>query len=160
MALLIKELRARKGLTQVEAAKLTGIPLRTYKEYETNPKREGTLKYEHIRRVLEEYGRIDETHGVLTQEQIAQACADVFGKYDVSYAILFGSYANGTATEMSDVDLLVSTTITGLAFFGLAEELRRTLNKKVDLLDLRQLKNNEELLDNVLREGIRIYVQK
>ncbi len=160
MALLIKELRAKKSLTQVEAAKLTGIPLRTYKEYETNPKREGTLKYEHIRRVLEEYGRIDETHGVLAQDRIVQACADVFGKYDVSYAILFGSYANGTATETSDVDLLVATTITGLAFFGLAEELRRALNKKVDLLDLRQLKDNDELLNNILREGIRIYVQK
>ncbi len=160
MALLIKELRARKGLTQVEAARLTGIPLRTYKDYETNPKREGTVKYKHIVRALEEYGRIDETHGILKQDELVQLAADIFVKYDVSYAILFGSYARGTATETSDVDLLVSTTVTGLAFFGLAEELRGALNKKVDLLDLRQLKGNEELLDGVLREGIRIYVQK
>ena len=160
MALSMKELRAKKGLTQVQASALTGIPLRTYKEYETNPKKEGTLKYEHILRVLNEYGRIDEKHGILTKAEIERICADVFAKYDVPYAILFGSYARGEATETSDVDLVVSTTVSGLAFFGLAEDLRNALRKKVDLLDRRQLDGNPDLLDHVLGEGIRIYEQK
>ena len=160
MALSIRELRAEKGLTQVRASALTGIPLRTFKEYETNPKKEGTLKYEHIVRVQNEYGRIDETHGILSKTEIERICADVFAKYDVSYAILFGSYARGEATETSDVDLVVSTAVTGLAFFGLAEDLRNALRKKVDLLDRRQLDGNPDLLDHVLREGIRIYEQK
>lgn len=49
--------------------------------------------------------------------------------YD-SFCYLFGSYAKNTANELSDVDLLVSTKITGMAFFGLAEKLREALHKK------------------------------
>ena len=75
----------------------------------------------------------------------------------MKYCILFGSYARGSATEKSDVDILISTEITGLRFFGIAEKLRQELHKKVDLLDTEQLNNNKELLDDILKEGIRIY---
>lgn len=47
--------------------------------------------------------------------------------------------------------------ITGLQYFGLAERLREELHKKIDLLDPKQLLNNEQLLNEVLKEGIRIY---
>ena len=40
----------------------------------------------------------------------------------VQYQYLFGSYAKGNATEGSDVDLLVSTDVRGLKFYGLAEK--------------------------------------
>ena len=58
---------------------------------------------------------------------------------------------------MSDVDLLVSTKITGMSFFGLAEKLREALHKKVDLLNIEQLNNNQELLNEILMDGIKIY---
>ena len=35
--------------------------------------------------------------------------------------------------------------------------MRGALHKKVDLLDIKQLLNNEELLNEVLGEGIKIY---
>ena len=41
----------------------------------------------------------------------------------------------------SDIDLLVSSDIKGLKFFGLVEELRQELHKKVDVLDISQLTN-------------------
>ena len=44
-----------------------------------------------------------------------------------------GSYAKGKATETSDIDLFVSDSITGLKFYELAEKLRESLHKKVDL---------------------------
>ena len=37
-----KELRALAGISQAEAAAFTGIPLRTYKNYENDPAKIGT----------------------------------------------------------------------------------------------------------------------
>ena len=68
-------------------------------------------------------------------------------------------YANllYAAKEASDIDLLISSNATGIKFFGLIEELRENLKKKVDLLDVNQLNNNLELLKEILKEGIKIY---
>ena len=55
------------------------------------------------------------------------------------------------------MDLLISTDISGIKFYDLAESLREALNKKVDLLKLEQLKDNPELVNEILRDGIRIY---
>ena len=76
------------------------------------------------------------------------------------YCILFGSYAKGNAGDSSDVDLLISSDVKGLKFFGMVEKLRETLHKRVDVLDLDQLKNNLELTDEILKDGIRIYAQR
>ena len=100
---------------------------------------------------------IDETHGLLSQKQIIEACEKIFKDYQIDYCYLFGSYAKWTAKETSDVDLLISTTTKGIKFFEIAERLREALQKKVDLLDTRQLLNNPTLLDEVLKYGIRIY---
>lgn len=153
----IKDLRKAKKLTQLQAAELTGIPLRTYKEYENSPSKAGTIKYNYILDCLNSYGVVDETHGVLTVDDIAAACAVILPQYDVEYAYLFGSYAKNEATCESDVDLLISTSVTGLKFYGIAEQLRERLHKKVDLLDFRQVNNNDELLNNILKYGVRIY---
>ena len=70
---------------------------------------------------------------------------------------MFGSYATGRETESSDIDLLVSTDVKGLKFYGLVEDLRTALQKKVDVLDMNQLKDNLELTGEILRDGIKIY---
>ena len=57
------------------------------------------------------------------------------------------------------MDLLISTEVTGLRFFGIAERLRTALKKKIDLLDLGQLHDNPVLLDEILKDGIRVYEQ-
>lgn len=80
-------------------------------------------------------------------------------QYNVRYCILFGSYAKGTQTQTSDIDLLISTDVTGLRFFGIAERLRNLLHKKVDLLDLNQVSSNKLLLDEILKDGVKIYEQ-
>ena len=64
---------------------------------------------------------------------------------------------NIEAMNRGDVDLLISSDITGLRFYGLVEELRSVLHKKVDLLTLPQLVNNPELLDEVLKDGVKVY---
>lgn len=60
-------------------------------------------------------------------------------------------------TEESDVDLIIASPITGLRYFGLIEELRTSLHKRVDLLNTRQLQGNYFLTLDVLNDGIKIY---
>lgn len=153
----IRELRNQNSLTQAEASQLTGIPLRTYKNYENDPNKRGSIKYEYILQKLKEYGYVDETHGILKRDMIIRSVGEVLKEYEVDYCYLFGSYAKGTASETSDVDLLISTSVTGLRFYGLADKLRNALKKNVDLLDLRQLNNNQELLNDILKYGEKIY---
>ena len=153
----LKELRIAKGLTQEGASVLLGVSLRSYKTYENDQGKVGTLKYNYMLEQLKKYVSLDEEHGILTLDEIKNACKAVLDDYSVKYCILFGSYAKGGATEKSDVDLLISTDVTGLRFFGIAERLRNVLHKRVELLDLKQLINNKDLIDEVLMDGIKIY---
>lgn len=156
----LKELRLSKGLTQAEVSNLAGISLRSYKEYENNHDKIQTIKYKYLLQLLEQYGYIDEEHGILDVNFIKNTVSQILEKHNVNYCYLFGSYAKNKATEKSDVDLLISTNISGMAFYGLAEELREALNKKVDLLNVDQLINNVDLLNDILKDGIKIYRKK
>lgn len=153
----LKELRKKKKLTQAACAKYLGIPLRTYQNYETDASKVGSIKYNFMLQKLEQYGFVDKTHGILTIEQIKNICAAVFEQYSVAYCYLFGSYAKGKATEVSDVDLLISTPVSGMRFYDLVESLREALQKKVDVLNHEQLNNNPELINEILKDGIKIY---
>ena len=153
----LKTLRKSLGLVQEEVAELAGISLRSYKSYENEPQKKGTPIYRFILELLQKKAFVDEDHGKLTLDFIRDKCREVFGQYDVEYCYLFGSYSRAEAKETSDVDLLVSTSVTGMDFYGMAERLRQSLHKRVDLLGLEQLSGNPELLHDILKEGIRIY---
>ena len=155
--MMLKELRKKKKLTQAACAKYLGIPLRTYQNYETDASKAGSIKYNFMLQKLEQYGFVDETHGILTIEQIKNICASVFEQYSVEYCYLFGSYAKGKANEISDVDLLISTSVSGMRFYDLVESIREALQKKVDILNREQLNNNPELINEILKDGIKIY---
>lgn len=153
----IKQLRIDKGMTQIQCADYLQIPVRTYKRYESNESKINSFKYKYILDRLNEYGLIDEEHGKLTIDDIKKICTNVFKNYSVDYCYLFGSYAKGKETEQSDVDLLVSVPLDGLKFYELVEVLRENLRKKVDLLDVSQLNKNPALLQEVLKDGVKIY---
>lgn len=153
----VKKLRIEKKLTQQQVADLVGISLRSYKSYENDKDKEGTIKYAYILDKLKALNPIDEEHGILDMDFIIDKCKEVFDEYPVHYCILFGSYAKGKATESSDLDFLISSDVKGLKFYGLVEKLRLALHKKVDVLNLEQIKDNLELTNEILRDGIRIY---
>ena len=153
----LRELRKSKGITQQEAAKYVGIPLRTYCNYENDPQKQSSIKYKYMLEYLRSYGYVDEENGILTIEKIKEVYINVLSKYSVDYCYLFGSYAKGKATEESDIDLFIYTSVTGIEFFGLVEELREELKKKVDVLDQKQLENNFQLANEILGDGIKIY---
>ena len=153
----LKELRKRASLTQSEAASLFGISRKTYIKYENHPEKANRALYKLYCDQLRELSLVDEEHGILSLDDIKDNTKSILDKYDVTSCILFGSYAKGKAREDSDIDMIVDCDISGLAFFGLVEELREALHKKIDLLDISQLLNNKELLSEVLKDGIRIY---
>ena len=153
----LRELRKQKKLTQVECAKYLGIPVRTYQNYETDESKSSSMKYAFMMQELEQYGFVDETHGVLTIKQIKNTCNEIFADLDIEYCYLFGSYAKGKATDTSDVDLLISTPISGMRFFDLVEIIREGLKKKVDVLNREQLNNNPDLMNEILKDGVKIY---
>lgn len=153
----LKKLRIEKNMTQKEAADFVGVSLRSYKSYENEEEKHGTMKYRYMVEQLEKIDFIDEEHGLLTIENIRRKCGDVLSKYDVAFCYLFGSYAKGKETPVSDVDLLISADVKGLKFYGMVEELRTNLRKRVEVLDMNQLKDNMELTEEILKDGIKIY---
>ena len=153
----LKELRKLKHLTQQEAAFRIGVSLRSYISYENEETKKGSPKYRFLLQELEKINPIDEEHGVLERDELINICSEILSEYDVDYCYLFGSYAKGKASGSSDVDLLISAKVTGLKYYELVERLREALHKKVDMLDTKQLLKNEALLNEVLKEGIRIY---
>ena len=152
----IKEARIKANLTQLQAANYVGIPLRTYLRYEQG-KTGSMIKYEYILGKLSDLTEITEEKGILDIETIHQTVSKICSENKINLCYLFGSYAKGYASEKSDVDLLIDTTITGLPFFGLIEEFREALHKKVDLLRLDDIKENKELLLEIMKDGVKVY---
>ncbi len=74
---------------------------------------------------------------MLTLNQIAEAARTAAEEYPVTRIDLFGSYANGTNTKDSDVDLLVefeSQYVSLLVLSGLKIRLEELLNTPVDIV--------------------------
>lgn len=74
---------------------------------------------------------------MLTLDDIKNAIADILAKYPIKKISLFGSYANGSANEDSDVDILVeflSPNISLLTISAMKYEIESKLNKEVDLI--------------------------
>lgn len=73
---------------------------------------------------------------MLTIEKIKSVVTNLGKKYGFSNAYLFGSYAKNTATEESDVDIIIERgdIKTYDAYYNLHEELKTELGKEVDLL--------------------------
>ena len=153
----IKELRRKAGLTQREAAEALGMSLRSYQQYESEGLRPDSLKHRYIVRSLEDLSKVDESHGTLSIDEIKEKCALVFADYDVNSCYLVGSYARGNPREDSDIDLVISSNVSGLAFNGLAENLRSALSKKVDLYDTKSLISDEAYAKSLMNEGIKVF---
>ena len=64
---------------------------------------------------------------MLSIEIIKEKLAPVFEKHGATKAVLFGSYAKGTATEKSDVDLVVDTELRGFDLMELYCDIQDAL---------------------------------
>ena len=152
----LRKIRESLNISQIEAANLLKVSRRTYQKYESlDDLNDDKLRYYVYR--FKESTLIDEDNGILTIDFIKKTTAKVFKKYDIKSCFLFGSYAKGKAKGTSDVDLMIDSEITGLDFYGLVEDLRENLHKRIDLLSLNSIKENAPLLTEILKDGIKIY---
>lgn len=104
---------------------------------------------------------------VYTVEQIAQRILPVAQKYGLKAVYLFGSYARGTATDSSDIDLLIDTSGTNikslLTLSAVYCDLEDALRKSIDLITVSsleqrpQMENDVRFRDTVLKERVNLY---
>ena len=153
----LRELRKAKQLTQIEAAEVVGVSLESYKNHELGRSKIDSPLGQLIFDKLASYERYSFDRGILPIELIREKVHDVFHSKDIDFAYLFGSYAKGEAKERSDVDLLISGSITGLDFFSLGGELERALKKRVDVVRFDDVAPNKELMKEIMGTGFRIY---
>lgn len=94
---------------------------------------------------------------IYTVPQLRDTLTPVLTRYGVRRAVLFGSYGKGTATENSDVDLLVDSGLRGLRFVGLMDDLRRATGKDVDLFDVTHIQADSPIDNEIRTTGVTVY---
>jgi predicted nucleotidyltransferase len=96
------------------------------------------------------------------QQTIVRKIQKCLALMPIEKAWLFGSYSRGEETKKSDVDLLVrfdrGAAITLFQYAAIANALRKTLRRKVDLVEEGQLK--EFARKDVERDKVLIYERK
>ena len=94
---------------------------------------------------------------IYTIDDIKSALHPVFVKHSVKKAVLFGSYVKGLANQKSDIDLLLDSGLRGLKFVGLIEDVRKALDKEVDVFDETHIVPNSRIFSEILKDGVVIY---
>ena len=104
---------------------------------------------------------------VYTTSEIARRIKPVAIQFNIPAVYLFGSYAREQATAVSDIDLLIDTTGTGLTSLlklgALYCALEDALQKPIDLITIGalmqkpQMESNADFWDAVMRERVVLY---
>ena len=94
---------------------------------------------------------------IYSTDEIRAILNPVFNRHNVKRAVLFGSYAKGTAEPGSDIDIFVDSGLKGLRFYGLLEVVVTALGKDVDLLDSSQILPLSKVADEISKSGVLIY---
>lgn len=158
----IKVVRKNLELTQEQVSLLTGVPLKTLRNWEQEVRKPSEwtidLVMDRLLRVkMEEYANIAESKGILSFLTIKENVSDLAKKYDIEKIYLFGSYIKGTAKEDSDIDIFIESSLFGLDFFGFAEALRERLGKKIGLLSNKTIEPKSVIENEVYKTGVLIY---
>lgn len=94
---------------------------------------------------------------VRTVSQAKKQLMPVFDSYGIRKAVLFGSVAKGTATENSDLDLLVDSGLRGLNFMGFVEAIREAAGVPVDVFDVTHINKDSRIDHEIAETGVIIY---
>lgn len=69
----------------------------------------------------------------------------------------FGSVAKGTATQKSDLDILVDSKLRGLKFVGFMEAVRQAVGMPVDVFDVSHIEHGSLIDREIQSTGVTIY---
>lgn len=93
---------------------------------------------------------------IFTISDIKALVKPIAKKYKVKEIYLFGSYARGEADEESDLDFLVfgGEEFKLTMIFSLAEELRKVLNKDVDVFEIHEINEDSDFYKTIMKERL------
>lgn len=133
---MIRDARARAGLTQVELARRSGIAQNVISDYERG-KREPSFGAVDI--LLGAAGLTIEYKPLPELERVQRRrdeIVEVLAAHGLTNAGVFGSVARGEETSASDIDILVDIApgTTLLTIIGAQIELENLLGRPVDLV--------------------------
>jgi predicted nucleotidyltransferase len=77
----------------------------------------------------------------------------IFETAPVYRAILFGSYAKGSPTDKSDIDIVIDSKgeLLNMDFYGVLEDITTRLGKRIDLFEITELKNNTVMQSVIMK---------
>ncbi len=145
---LVRDARAKRGMSQRALARHAGVPQSTVSSVESGQRQPSVAMLE---RLLGAAGFRLQTHLVnairpselleLHHEEVA----DLLARHRISRAWVFGSVARGDDRPDSDLDLLVELTsdVAIDDFVGLEDELSAMLGCPVDVVTTKELESNE-----------------
>ena len=90
---------------------------------------------------------------MLTLEQIKDTIKEVVSKYPVKKVSVFGSFAQGNASDYSDIDFLVEFVSPNVSLFLISEikcELESRLQRDIDLIHAPVEENSLLVIDEVV----------
>lgn len=93
---------------------------------------------------------------VYTMDELSGMLKPIIRRHNVEKAVLFGSYARGSATPQSDLDVLVygGEGFRNRSVFAIAEELHEVSGKRVDVYERGEILDDSPLLEAIEREGV------
>lgn len=97
---------------------------------------------------------------IQTVKEAQSVLAPVFDEYGIRRAVLFGSIAKGTATDRSDLDLIVDSGLRGLKFVGFIEAVHEAAGMPVDVMDVTHIDKGSRVVREIQKTGVTIYERK
>lgn len=93
---------------------------------------------------------------VMSIRDITYIVKPLADKYNIQQVYLFGSYAREEATEDSDIDILVcgGDKFKLTMVFAFAEELRKALNKDVDVFEINEINQESDFYKTIMKERV------
>ena len=96
---------------------------------------------------------------IYTIEQIKKMLEEILENEPVYKVILFGSYAKNSATEDSDIDLIIDTNskLKGFALLKLICKIQDSLNKKIDGFEKYEIIDGSLIDKEISKTGVVVY---
>ena len=94
-----------------------------------------------------------------TAKDIKEKLEPIFRNAPIEKAVLFGSYAKGSQTPSSDVDIVIDSRgqLLNIHFYGVLEDISECLGKKIDLIEISEIREGSPIHAALTQEGVLLY---
>ena len=96
---------------------------------------------------------------IYTIDEIKEILYELLKNFPVESVILFGSYAKNSASENSDLDLVIDTneTLMGFKLYSLITKIEEAFQKQVDAFEKSEIIDNSKIAEEIEKTGVIVY---